>query len=33
VLEQGRLDALKTVYPPYGAKAARMLKWMFRLFA
>jgi aldehyde dehydrogenase (NAD+) len=33
VLEQGRIDALKTVYPPYGAKAARMLKWMFRLFA
>jgi aldehyde dehydrogenase (NAD+) len=33
VLEQGRIDALKTVYPPYGAKAERMLKWMFRLFA
>ena len=33
VLEQGRIDALKIVYPPYGAKASRMLKWMFRLFA
>jgi len=33
VLRQGRLDVLKTVYPPYGPKVSRMLKWMFKLFA
>jgi aldehyde dehydrogenase (NAD+) len=32
VLRQGRVDLLKTVYPPYGPKVARMLKWMFKLF-
>jgi aldehyde dehydrogenase (NAD+) len=32
VLRQGRIDMLKTVYPPYGPKVARMLKWMFKLF-
>ncbi len=32
VLRQGRIDLLKTVYPPYGPKVARMLKWMFKLF-
>jgi aldehyde dehydrogenase (NAD+) len=31
VLRQGRIDVLKTVYPPYGPKVARMLKWMFKL--
>jgi aldehyde dehydrogenase (NAD+) len=33
VLRQGRIDMLKTVYPPYGPKVAKMLKWMFKLFA
>ena len=32
VLRQGRIDMLKTVYPPYGPKVARMLRWMFKLF-
>jgi aldehyde dehydrogenase (NAD+) len=32
VLRQGRIDVLKTIYPPYGPKVARMLKWMFKLF-
>jgi len=32
VLEQGRVDLLKTVYPPYGAKVARMIRLMFKLF-
>ena len=32
VLRQGRIDMLKTVYPPYGAKVQKMLKWMTRLF-
>ena len=33
VLLQGRVDLLKSVYPPYGARVSRMLKWMFKLFA
>ena len=33
VLQQGRVDMLKTVYPPYGPKVTRMIKWMFKLFA
>jgi aldehyde dehydrogenase (NAD+) len=33
VLRQGRIDMLKTVYPPYGAKVTKMIKWMFKLFA
>jgi aldehyde dehydrogenase (NAD+) len=33
VLRQGRIDVLKTVYPPYGAKVTKMVKWMFKLFA
>ncbi|HEY1547937.1 MAG TPA: aldehyde dehydrogenase family protein [Kofleriaceae bacterium] len=33
VLRQGRIDMLKTVYPPYGPKVTKMLKWMFKLFA
>ncbi|HUJ60063.1 MAG TPA: aldehyde dehydrogenase family protein [Kofleriaceae bacterium] len=32
VLEQGRIDALRMVYPPYGEKVSRMMKWMFKLF-
>ncbi len=32
VLAQGRLDALKRVYPPYGPKVATMTKWLFKLF-
>lgn len=32
VLRQGRIDMLKQVYPPYGAKVQKMLKWMTRLF-
>jgi aldehyde dehydrogenase (NAD+) len=32
VLRQGRVDMLKSVYPPYGPKVSRMLKWMFKLF-
>ncbi|HEY4241464.1 MAG TPA: aldehyde dehydrogenase family protein [Kofleriaceae bacterium] len=32
VLRQGRIDALKSVYPPYGPKVTRMLKWMFKFF-
>jgi aldehyde dehydrogenase (NAD+) len=33
VLQQGRVDVLKSVYPPYGPKVSRMVKWMFKLFA
>ena len=33
VLRQGRVDVLKTVYPPYGPKVTRMVKWMVKLFA
>jgi aldehyde dehydrogenase (NAD+) len=33
VLRQGRMDVLKSVYPPYGPKVTRMVKWMFKLFA
>jgi aldehyde dehydrogenase (NAD+) len=33
VLQQGRVDILKTVYPPYGPKVTKMVKWMFKLFA
>jgi len=33
VLQQGRMDMLKSVYPPYGPKVTRMVKWMFKLFA
>ncbi|HEV7556634.1 MAG TPA: aldehyde dehydrogenase family protein [Kofleriaceae bacterium] len=32
VLEQGRIDMLKQVYPPYGSKVTRMLGWMKKLF-
>ena len=32
VLRQGRVDLLKTVYPPYGPKVSRMIKWMSKLF-
>ena len=32
VLRQGRVDMLKTVYPPYGAKVSKMINWMFKLF-
>lgn len=32
VLQQGRIDALKSVYPPYGASVSKMIKWMFKLF-
>jgi aldehyde dehydrogenase (NAD+) len=33
VLRQGRVDMLKSLYPPYGPKVSRMVKWMFKLFA
>ncbi len=33
VLQQGRADISKSVYPPYGPKVAKMVKWMFKLFA
>lgn len=33
VLQQGRADMLKSVYPPYGPKVSKMVKWMFKLFA
>ena len=33
MLRQGRVDVLKSVYPPYGPKVTRMVKWMFKLFA
>ena len=33
VLRQGRVDMLKSVYPPYGPKVSKMIKWMFKLFA
>ena len=33
VLRQGRVDVLKSVYPPYGPKVTRMIKWMVKLFA
>jgi len=32
VLRQGRVDMLKSVYPPYGPKVTRMIKWMTKLF-
>jgi aldehyde dehydrogenase (NAD+) len=32
VLQQGRFDALRTIYPPYGPKVTRMLTWMRKLF-
>ena len=32
VLRQGRVDMLRSVYPPYGPKVSKMLKWMFKLF-
>ena len=32
VLRQGRVDLLKTAYPPYGETVARMIKWMGKLF-
>jgi len=32
VLRQGRVDMLKTAYPPYGATVARMIKIMSKLF-
>ncbi len=32
VLRQGRIDMLKTVYPPYGAKVAKMIRTMKKLF-
>ena len=32
VLRQGRVDVLKSVYPPYGPKVTRMIKWMAKLF-
>jgi len=32
VLQQGRIDMLKQVYPPYGESVAKMVKWMMRLF-
>ena len=33
VLQQGRVDVRKSVYPPYGPKVSRMVKWMLKLFA
>jgi aldehyde dehydrogenase (NAD+) len=33
VMQQGRTDMLKSVYPPYGPKVSKMVKWMFKLFA
>jgi aldehyde dehydrogenase (NAD+) len=33
VLQQGRTDMLRSVYPPYGPKVSKMIKWMFKLFA
>lgn len=33
VLQQGRADLLKSLYPPYGPKVSKMIKWMFKLFA
>ena len=33
ILKQGSIDLLKTVYPPYGEKVAKMIKTMFRFFA
>jgi aldehyde dehydrogenase (NAD+) len=32
VLQQGRLDMLKSIYPPYGPKVARMVAFMRKLF-
>jgi aldehyde dehydrogenase (NAD+) len=32
VLRQGRIDMLRSAYPPYGPKVAKLLKWMTRLF-
>ena len=32
MLRQGRVDMLKTAYPPYGATVARMIKIMSKLF-
>lgn len=33
VLRQGRIDMLKSVYPPYGEKVTKMIKFMKRMFA
>jgi len=33
VLQQGRIDVLKSVYPPYGPKVTKVVKWMTRLFS
>jgi aldehyde dehydrogenase (NAD+) len=33
VLKQGRMDMLKSVYPPYGPKVTKMIKLMRKLFA
>jgi aldehyde dehydrogenase (NAD+) len=32
VLRQGRIDMLRSVYPPYGPKVHKMIKWMSKLF-
>jgi aldehyde dehydrogenase (NAD+) len=32
VLQQGRVDMLKSIYPPYGPKVARMVAFMRKLF-
>ncbi len=32
VLRQGRIDAFKSVYPPYTEKVQKMFKWMKRIF-
>ena len=32
VLQQGRIDMLKSVYPPYGEKVTKMIRFMKRLF-
>ena len=33
VLRQGQVDTLKLMYPPYGPRVSRMVKWLFKLFA
>ena len=33
VLRQGRIDMLKSVYPPYGPKVTKMIKLMSKLFS
>lgn len=33
VLKQGRIDMLKSVYPPYGPKVTKMISFMRKLFA